>query len=447
MVNVKRVERLNKIEPAGAPVVYWMSRDQRVQDNWALLYAREIAMARKQPLAVVFTLSPSFSGATIRQYDFMLRGLELLEEDLAKLNIPLIILAGDPWAEILKFTDKHKTGAVVTDFSPLKISRKWKEAVAGNIKTSFAEVDAHNVVPCRIASGKREYAARTLRPKIERLLPEFLTAIPSMKPHPFKWNYGVKKNDWKAISGTLRVDKKASGVKWLKPGAKEAMKMLRKFTREKLGVYAERRNDPSENFQSDLSPYLHFGHISAQRTAIEIEKSGANIKSKESFMEELVVRKELADNFCFYNPGYDSFSGFPEWAKKTLLKHKKDSRQYIYRDYEFEKASTHDKIWNAAQRELLERGKMHGYMRMYWAKKILEWTGSPEEALGMAIYLNDRYELDGRDPCGYAGIAWSIGGVHDRPWFERPVYGYVRYMSENGIRSKFEVERYISKNK
>ena len=166
---------------------------------------------------------------------------------------------------------------------------------------------------------------------------------------------------------------------------------------------------------------------------------------KNAFLEELIVRRELSDNFCYYNPDYDNIGGFPDWARKTHDKHRKDPRAVIYSRDQFEHAQTHDDLWNAAQMEMVKRGKMHGYMRMYWAKKILEWTQSPEIALETAIYLNDRYEIDGRDPNGYTGIAWSIGGVHDRAWSERSVFGKVRYMSYNGCKSKFNIKKYIER--
>ena len=201
---------------------------------------------------------------------------------------------------------------------------------------------------------------------------------------------------------------------------------FRIFLQTKLALYAEKRNDPNQKGQSDLSPYLHFGHLSAQRIALEVRKNSKDLDSKRAFLEELIVRRELSDNYCFYNPHYDRFEGFPAWAQKTLNEHRRDTRDYLYNQEQFENGLTHDPLWNAAQMEMVRKGKMHGYLRMYWAKKILEWTPSPEEAQRIAIYLNDKYELDGRDPNGYTGIAWSIGGVHDRAWGERPVFGKIR---------------------
>ncbi len=228
-------------------------------------------------------------------------------------------------------------------------------------------------------------------------------------------------------------------------GETAAREVMIDFIYNKFDTYFTQRNDPIKNAISNLSPYLHFGQISAQRVALEVEKAKSDIKSKESFLDELIVRKELADNFCYYNPFYDKFIGFPAWAKETLNSHRHDQRDHIYTLEELEAGKTYDPLWNASQLELLSKGKMHGYLRMYWAKKILEWSESPEKALETAIYLNDKYELDGRDPNGYTGIAWSIGGVHDRAWKEREIFGKIRYMSYEGSKRKFDVNAYIAK--
>jgi deoxyribodipyrimidine photo-lyase len=424
-----------------------MSRDQRVNDNWALLFAQELALEKKLPLTVVFCLMPEFLSATIRQYGFMLKGLQEVETELTKKNIGFSLLTGMPEKEIPRFINKDKTSALITDFDPLRIKRGWKQAVAENIDVPFYEVDAHNIVPCWTASLKQEFGAYTIRPKINRLLPEFLEEFPSLKKHPFNLLSRPSKTDWRKTISTLKVNKTVPEVDWITPGEKAARTALKYFLQNRLPTYEVQRNDPTLDGQSNLSPYLHFGQLSAQRVALETSKASANKKATEAFLEELIVRRELSDNFCFYNENYDSFAGFPDWAKKTHEIHRKDRRDYLYSREEFEQANTHDDLWNAAQIEMVERGKMHGYMRMYWAKKIFEWTASPEEALDIAIYLNDKYELDGRDPNGYAGIAWSIGGVHDRAWFERPVFGKIRYMNYNGCKSKFNVRAYIDKYK
>jgi deoxyribodipyrimidine photo-lyase len=427
------------------PVIYWMSRDQRINDNWALLYAQRIALKQKSPLIVAFCLVPHFLEATIRQYGFMLRGLKELEAGLHKKNIPFVLTAGTPEKEIPLLVKQLGAACLITDFDPLKIKQKWKAGVAKKIDVPFYEVDAHNIVPCWITSPKQEYAAYTFRPKINKLLPEFLEKIPSVKKHPFSFEGKADPIKWQDVHASLRIDQCVKEIDWLQPGEKEAKKVLRDFVKKKLPSYETQRNDPTVDGQSNLSPYLHFGHISAQRIALYIQESDAPKKDKDVFLEELIVRRELSDNFCFYNEHYDTVDGFPSWAKESLKKYRKKPREYLYSQKQFELAETHDDLWNAAQHEMVTKGKMHGYMRMYWAKKILEWTKSPDQAMEIAIYLNDKYELDGRDPNGYTGIAWSIGGVHDRAWNERRVFGKVRYMSYNGCKGKFDVKKYIER--
>jgi deoxyribodipyrimidine photo-lyase len=445
-MNLKRVRTLKGGTEKKGQVVYWMSRDQRVEDNWALIYAQELALQMKASLAVVFCLVPKFLNATLRQFGFMLRGLEQVEKSLDDLKIPFFLLRGWPKGEIPEFVTESRVTILVTDFDPLRIKREWKEEVVNKLEIPLYEVDTRNIVPCWVASPKQEYGAYTLRPKIHLALPEFLEEFPKLQAHPFTWRGKVNSTDWQRVVGSLEVNRNVSEVDWLKPGAREARKTLNHFLKNILQEYPQKRNDPTENSVSHLSPYLHFGQISAQRVALEVEKSQIKSEQKDSFLEELIVRRELSDNYCYYNDKYDQFEGFHPWAQKTLNEHRQDKREYLYSSEEFEKATTHDDLWNAAQTEMVRRGKMHGYMRMYWAKKILEWTESPETALEIAIYLNDKYELDGRDSNGYAGIAWSVGGVHDRPWNERPVFGKIRYMSYGGCKRKFDIQSYINKN-
>jgi deoxyribodipyrimidine photo-lyase len=446
VVDGKRVRRLKTGPERRGPVVYWMSRDQRVRDNWALLFAQALALEKKSPLAVVFNLAPAFLEATVRHYGFMLRGLAEAERALADLSIPFVLLRGEPAGTIPVFLKQIDAAALVTDFDPLRVKRRWKREVGERITLPFYGVDAHNIVPCFFVSGKQEFAARTIRPKISRLLRSFLTDFPAPKKMP-RSSIGLAADgaDWKSVLGSFETDRSVPETRFFEPGAKAAAAALRRFIRERLADYDEARNDPVADGQSGLSPYLHFGQISAQRVALEVRKARAPLASKKAFLEELIVRRELADNYCFYNDDYDSFAGFPDWAKRTLERHRRDPREYLYSRRELEAGRTHDSLWNAAQLEMVRTGKMHGFMRMYWAKKILEWSETPEDAMAAAVYLNDRYELDGRDPNGYTGCAWSIGGVHDRPWFERPVYGQVRYMSAAGAARKFDVGAYIEK--
>jgi deoxyribodipyrimidine photo-lyase len=441
---LERVNLLTDAESKPGPVVYWMQRDQRVDDNWALIFAQMKAGELNQPLIVVFNLVNKFLDAALRQYSFMIEGLKEVEQKLHDLNIPFELLSGSPEKNIPEYIKKTKAGILVTDFNPLKIITKWKTDISESIKIPFYEVDAHNIVPCRHASSKLEFAAYTIRPKLNKQLSKFLDEFPQIKKQNAIETSGNKIN-WKNVYKSLEVNNNVKPVDWIKPGEKEAKIKLQDFISNKLSAYNLNRNDPNKNVLSDLSPYLHFGQISAQRAALELQPFIEVKESQQAYLEELIIRKELSDNFCFYNNDYDNFNGFHDWAKKTLNDHRRDKREFVYSTEQFENAETHDQLWNAAQSEMVKLGKMHGYMRMYWAKKILEWTKSPEDALRIGIYLNDKYELDGRDPNGYAGLAWSIGGVHDRAWSERPVFGKVRFMNYNGCKRKFDVKSYIDK--
>jgi deoxyribodipyrimidine photo-lyase len=443
MVDIRRIRKRNDDAYAGGAVLYWMQRDERVHDNWALLYAQEQALIHKVPLYVVFNFVPVYNSATAPLFLFLLQGLQVVEKKLQKFDIPFVMTEGNPEVTIPEFVKKHDVGLVVSDFNPLTLPERWKVGVAKNITCSFEEVDAHNIVPCWIASPKEEFAAHTFRPKIRALYREFATVFPSLKKHTHASTF-QSNNAWEKILAPYQTTDTLSNYAWLTPGEDEAKKTLAKFLTQGLHGYDVKRNDPNEDAQSNLSPYLHFGHIGAQTIALSVEKSDATGDDKRAFLEELVVRKELSDNFCFYQKQYQSFDALRDWGKKTLDEHRKDVREFVYTKKEFEDAVTHDPLWNAAQMEMIKKGKMHGYMRMYWAKKILEWTKTPEDAIAIAVYLNDTYSLDGRDPNGYVGILWSIGGIHDRAWFERPVYGKIRYMNDNGCKRKFDVPAYIA---
>ncbi len=445
LVKEERVRTLNSRPLGNGPIIYWMSRDQRVNDNWALIFARELALENKVPLMVVFCLVPQFLEATERQYGFMLKGLAETESLLGTFGISFHLLTGKPEVKIDRFCRELPAGALISDFFPLRINRQWKETLAKKLPVTFYEVDAHNIVPCWVTSMKQEYAAYTIRPKIKKLLSEYLTDIPKVEKHPFPPDRPASPIDWEKAAASLKINRKVKEVERFKPGEKAAWETARHFVENKLGRYDSERNNPNLDGQSNLSPYLHFGHLSAQRLALLVKAAEAPGIFPENYLEELIVRRELSDNFCFYNDHYDTVEAFPRWAKESLAAHAEDTREYIYSLDEFEKAETHDRLWNAAQVEMVSGGKMHGYMRMYWAKKILEWSDSPEQAIKTAIYLNDKYSLDGRDPNGYSGIAWSIGGVHDRAWKERPVFGKIRYMNYKGSKTKFNVEEYINR--
>jgi len=325
-------------------------------------------------------------------------------------------------------------------------------AACGAKDIPVIQVDAHNVVPVWAASDKQEYAARTIRKKVMMSLPVYLTDFPALEKHPHApaktdWPKPV---DWEAAERSLEVDRSVKPVADVTPGSAAAKKMLEEFCEQRLELFAEKRNDPNVKALSGLSPYLHFGQLAAQRCALRVrqvgEKGGAAAqKSVESFIEEAVVRRELSDNYCFYNKRYDSVEGAADWAQLSLAVHAPDAREHAYSREQLETAQTHDNLWNASQLQMVREGKMHGFLRMYWAKKILEWMPSPKEALATAIWLNDRYSLDGRDPNGYVGCMWSICGIHDMGWAERPVFGKIRFMNYAGCKRKLNIPMFVAK--
>ncbi|KAL5552238.1 hypothetical protein UlMin_002414 [Ulmus minor] len=436
------------------PVVYWMFRDQRVKDNWALIHAVDQANKINVPLAVAFNLFDHFLDAKARHLGFMLRGLRQVNLALQEtLQIPFFLFRGEAEDTIPEFLRECGASLLVTDFSPLREVRKCKEEICKRVSESVTihEVDAHNVVPIWEASDKLEYGARTIRTKINKRLPEYLIDFPTLQPPIIKWATVNHKTDWDGIiADALREGAEVPEITWCEPGEKAAMEVLmgskNGFLTKRLKNYSTDRNNPLKpTALSGLSPYLHFGQISAQRCAFEARNvRKLSPQAVDAYLEELIVRRELADNFCFYQPHYDSLQGAWEWARKTLMDHASDKREHVYTKEQLEKAQTADPLWNASQLEMVHYGKMHGFMRMYWAKKILEWTRGPEEALEISIYLNNKYELDGRDPSGYVGCMWSICGIHDQGWKERPIFGKIRYMNYAGCKRKFDVEGYIS---
>lgn len=443
MINQHRIRQINDALPQAGPVLYWMSRDMRLHDNWALLHTRELAHNAEAAFAVVYTLEKNFLGGSRRQWEFKIAGLCELAKDCNALNIPFTVLSeSDNINTIVSLVKAHDITAVVTDFSPLRIARAWVDALAGKLSVPLWEVDTHNIIPAWHISDKQEYAAHTIRRKIHKVLPDFLEEFPQLGRQQRKWTKALPKVNWSRLENVRGVDKSAVPVE-LTAGEDAARAQMEHFFTHGYDGYAEQRNDPNTGATSGLSPYLHYGMIAPQRVALDAHKYDVPEKDKEAFLEELIVRRELSDNFCFYNDKYDSFEGFPNWAQDTLNKHRGDKREYVYTLEQFEQADTHDELWNAAQKQLTQDATMHGYMRMYWAKKILEWTESPEDAQAIAVELNDRYQLDGRDPNGYVGVAWSIGGVHDRPWQERDIFGMIRYMNANGCKRKFDVAAYI----
>ncbi|XP_040573654.1 deoxyribodipyrimidine photo-lyase [Lepeophtheirus salmonis] len=447
-------------------IVYYMHRDQRVQDNWAFLYAQRLALKHKLPLHVLTLISekhPDHPGMTLRNLTFWLDGLREVSTELKTLNIPLHLLINQsldesPGTSIVQWLGMMSdVQALIVDFSPLRQHRKIVRDIIESIKTPdlpLYRVDAHNVVPVEVTSDKQEYAARTIRSKINKKLDEFLTIFPPIIHHPHgvlsetEIHFGnqIGKNieeDWSTLLNSLLIDHSVGPVDMYKGGSRAGFECLESFVTKRIQRYTDKRNDPNEDVLSRLSPWFHNGQISVQRAVLYVKKVANKYSS--SFVEESIVRRELSDNFCYYNENYDSVKGAADWAQKTLSEHKKDKRTHIYSRSKLEKAKTHDDLWNAAQNQLVTEGKLHGYMRMYWAKKILEWTESPDVALADALYLNDHYALDGNDANGFVGCMWSICGIHDQGWRERSIFGKIRYMNYDGCKRKFNIGSYINR--
>lgn len=429
-------------------MLYVMSRDQRVEDNFALLAAQQTAMDLGVPLTVVFCLLPHSNDRSREHFEFMINGLEEVEKNLNKLRIPFMLLLGKPLQTLAGMLHHTKPAAVYFDFSPLHGSRTLHQDIAQQSSSAVFEVDTHNIVPVWEASPKQEVGARTLRPKIHHMLPQYLVIPDAAQVHPHPWPGVVRSITElrpKIDEIVQKIPRNGQTVS-IVSGQNAALKTLQDFTAKRLPGYAASRNNPTVDGQSELSPYLHFGQLWAGRAVIDAQLAAhhnAQLQPDvDAFVEELVVRRELSDNFCFYNQHYRSLQGAPQWARESLKTHAHDRREHVYSFDQFEQAKTHDGAWNAAQNQLLQTGKMHGYMRMYWAKKVLEWSPSAEDALQTLIKLNDFYSIDGGDPNGYVGILWSIAGLHDRPWFDRPIYGVVRYMNYNGLKRKFNVADY-----
>lgn len=440
LTDPRRVRPFKERPAREGPIVYWMSRDQRCRDNWALLRAAEMALERHVRLCVAFCLVPEFMGATWRQYAFMVKGLIEVEKGLVAKGIGFRLLLGQPWTELPPFLHEIGAGAVVTDFDPIKIKVEWKRKVSGGTFIPFYEVDAHNTVPCWLVSSRKIETLKNYRKKLVPHLDSFLTEFPELPSIDQGWD--EEGTDWEGSMRSLRVDHSVPEVDWLVPGERAAKEILERFLANKLSDYPQKGMDPNQDGQSNLSPYLHFGQLSGQRVALEVKNADVPEEAKQKYLDRVIVQREIADNFCLHNPNYDSFGGFPEWARRSIDEHRSDPRDHIYTLEQFEKGQTHDPLWNAAQIEMVKRGKMHGSLRPYWASKILEWTRTPEQAYEFAIYLNDRYQLDGRDASGYSGIAEVIGGLYDRPWVSKEVMGKVKKLTYTGQRMRFDVHNY-----
>ncbi len=378
-------------------VVYLIERELRIVDNFSLTYAENLAKKLNKNLKIVHIYNKFDSAIKQKFYD---DELEILKEDMALYDLDFQIIEK---AAFIHFINSISPACIVIDFNPIKTYMDFEK-----IKYKIIEIDSHNIIPARYISDKQEYSAFQFRRKVYDKIYGFFTEF---------------NNPYKSHS--------------------KAYEILDNFIQNNLDFYASQKNNPNIDILSHLSPYINWGFISSQRVALEVYKSNSSNQNKEAFLEELIVRKELADNFCLYNRNYKSIRGTALWASRSLLKHKNDFRPIIYSLKVLENAETHDIIWNTAQKELVEKGKIHGYVRMYWAKMLLQWTETPSEAIETAIYLNDKYAFDAPSANGYVGILWAIAGLHDRPFREESISGKIRRMSYDSLYKKLKNGIYI----
>ncbi len=438
------------IDARGECVVYRMRRAQRALDNPALETAIAVANLLERPLVVFFGVLRCHPTANLRHFTFMLEGLKETAEQVLLRRIGFVVkICGGTSShqEFARFCHQVHPSVVICDEHPARRAAQWRQEAMLYSNAPLWSVDADVIVPSKLID-KEQFSARTIRPRLRARLGEFLIPVKQQSVRvPWKNHRAIESLPITSeLADQLALDRSVGPASGFHGGTMAALTALHRFVKDRLPGYATNRNHPELAATSQLSPYLHFGQIGPHTVALAVRDSAAPVEDREAFLEQIIVRRELAVNFVRYNRNFRHLAGVEPCARATLQRHSGDKRPHLYSERQLTNAETHDALWNAAQRQMVAAGWMHSYMRMYWAKKILEWSPSGDEAYDLCVRLNDRYELDGRDPNGYAGIAWAIGGKHDRPWGpERPVYGTIRYMSFASTSRKFDYRAYIEK--
>ncbi|MFO7990458.1 MAG: deoxyribodipyrimidine photo-lyase [Desulfotignum sp.] len=451
-IHPARIRHLNRTRiqqpaPNRDYVLYWMQQSQRAAFNHALEFAVDQANQLNLPLVTGFGLTDAYPEANLRHYTFMLEGLAETRTELADRGIQLVVRTGHPPDVALDLG--RQAALIVCDAGYLRHQRQWRNRVAQKASCPVFLVETDVVVPVAAATTKAEYAARTIRPKIHRVLADFLMPLPPANLKNPSLNLPFDSLDVthpETLVNTLSLDTSVPPVTRFFPGgASHALKQFQAFLKTSLAHYDQHSNQPQTDDISHMSPYLHFGQISPLYLALAVMNVDASLAdARDAFIEQVIIRRELAINFVYYTPNYDGFDVIPGWAQNTLAGHEPDPREHLYAEQELLDAATHDPYWNAAMKEMTCTGFMHNYMRMYWGKKILEWSPSPKQAFKTTLALNNRYFLDGRDPNSYTGVAW-LYGIHDRGWAERPIFGKVRYMAASGLERKCDIAAYVEK--
>jgi deoxyribodipyrimidine photo-lyase len=458
----EEIARLSKqmrvmVRRAGAPrkdgrcVVYWMQRAMRIVDNPALDIAIEAGNLLGLPVVVYFQVIPNYPNANLRHYYFMAQGLRDVAEDAAERGVGFV-LRRSPEHSLEGFLDEVDAALLIGDENPCREPERWRKVLAKRLKIPYWTVDADVVVPSRVF-GRTYVLLHHFRPHLQRVLPKYLVKPKKVSPlHVWKQakkleSYSLAKD---ITDGFTKLDRSVGPVDSFTGGTHAAVRRLSEFVKSELADYGENRNHPELEGTSRLSPYLHFGNIGPLTIGLAVQKAAADGRvsatTAERFLDQVIAWRELSVLFVRHEPNYDNWECAAPWSRKTLTEHAGDVRTW-YSFSQLERGETGDELWNAAQRQMVQTGWMHNYMRMYWGKKILEWAPNPATAFDWAVILNDRYELDGRDPNGYAGIAWAIVGRHDRPWFDRPVFGLVRSMTGASTAKKFDAKTYIGQHR
>ncbi|WP_075219157.1 deoxyribodipyrimidine photo-lyase [Acuticoccus yangtzensis] len=443
----RRISALNDKPPRqdAQYVLYWMQHSQRADANPALERAAYWANECRLPLLVLFVVDPDYPDANLRHYTFMLEGLKETIAAIEKRGAHVSLRLGSPpkiAAECAK-----KAAIVVTDRGYLRHLVAWRRELAEDASCLVETVEGEAIVPVEEASGKHETAARTFRPRVHKALPRFTDLPPTItlktKAKGLASSANETLTDVAAFAEKLGCDTAVKPVADIKGGTSQARRRLAHFVQEDLPHYGDGRADMVNRHISVMSPYLHFGQISPLEIYLTVKEASAKRESQDSYVEEMLVRRELAINHAHYAPDdYDAYSGLPKWAQDTLEAHKGDPREKVFTYKELEAGKTDDPYWNAAMKEMRETGYLHNHMRMYWGKRLIAYTNTPKTAYDFALKLNNTYFLDGRDANSYANIGWLFG-LHDRGWPERAVFGKVRTMTAGGLERKFDIKSYV----
>ncbi len=448
----ERVIQLNDrpVNPHARYVLYWMQMYKRVDNNHALIWAIRKANELKLPLVVYEGLKYYYPWASDRIHTFILEGVEEKRREFKRLGIRYVFYlqkdADSPKNTVA--TLANDAALMVTDDFPCFIIPEHNRRIAERAEIPVFAVDSNGIIPMS-KFDKEEYAAYTIRPKIKKLLDNYLKPLAAESVEQSSVGIDIDCPETLVTSATIPkivsecdIDHNVAPSWQYHGGTTEGRNRLRNFVTDILCNYETARSKPDRDGSSRLSAYLHFGFLSPLEVALAVRESDAPQESKEAYLEELIVRRELSYNMTRHNANHDSLAALPPWVHKTMRDHANDERQYLYSLEQLEAAKTHDELWNAAQREMVRTGGMHNYVRMLWGKNVIAWSPSYEVAFETLVHLNNKYCLDGRNPNSYAGILWCFG-KHDRPWFERPVFGTIRYMASHSTGKKFDAEKYI----